>query len=135
MKQLTKIAFAALAIGAALWPSAYAQANDQSLKPERIVILGSAGQAQELLLPGAGQSFTLGDTAGAAYYTIEPNGFRLVTTLGTPEGTPVRFTTTLAPNQIATVSVPRGVGQAAIEVSFSRLGDRVLVATPLSASH
>jgi hypothetical protein len=81
----------------------------------------------EQIFPGQGFSFALGDTLGVVYYTSEPGGLRLVTTIGNTNGTPVRFVTTLAPNQTVTVSVPRQVGQEAIEVSFLRLGERLIV--------
>jgi hypothetical protein len=52
--------------------------------------------------------FVVGDWVGAAYFTSEPGGLRLVATIATVQGTegaPVRFVTTLALNQRATISV------------------------------
>jgi hypothetical protein len=54
--------------------------------------------------------FVVGDWVGVAYFTSEPGGLRLVATIATVQGTegaPVRFVTTLALNQRATISVPQ----------------------------
>jgi hypothetical protein len=77
--------------------------------------------------------FVIGNWVGVAYFTSEPGGLRLVATIATvkaTEGTPIRFVTTLAPDQMATVSVPRKVGEASIEVSFLRRGERLFVKAP-----
>ena len=43
------------------------------------------------LRPIEAQSINLGDMSGVAYYTVEPDGFRVVTTLAQGEaGTPIR---------------------------------------------
>lgn len=61
---------------------------------------------------------------GTAYYTVEPDGFRVVATLASGEdATPVRYTTTLQPGQRTTISVPRPPGEAPLEVEFARQGD------------
>ena len=52
------------------------------------------------LRPIEGRSINLGDVSGVAYYTVEPDGFRVVTTLAQGEaGTPIRFVSVLAPGQ------------------------------------
>jgi hypothetical protein len=82
----------------------------------RIAILASAvaavfvagGVHAETLIQGSGRSIDLGTLAGIAYYTVEPEGYRLVATLGTD--TPVRFVATLASGQSVTHARPVGRG-------------------------
>ena len=76
------------------------------------------------LRPIEGQSIDLGDVSGVAYYTVEPDGFRVVTTLAQGEaGTPIRFVSVLAPGQRVVLSTPHQAG--ALEIS--RNGDSLLV--------
>jgi hypothetical protein len=76
------------------------------------------------LRPIEGQSIHLGDVSGVAYYTVEPDGFRVVTTLAEGEaGTPIRFVSVLAPGQRVVLSTPHQAG--ALEIS--RNGDSLLV--------
>jgi hypothetical protein len=87
----------------------------------------SAVHAGELA-PMAGESIKLGSVTGSTYYTAGPDGFRVVTTLASGEdATPVRFVTTLQPGQRTTISVPRAVGETALEVDIARIGDTVQV--------
>ncbi|MGY3484294.1 hypothetical protein ACVW1C_002177 [Bradyrhizobium sp. USDA 4011] len=85
----------------------------------------SLGAAQARgLRPIEAQSIHLGDVSGVAYYTVEPDGYRVVTTLAQGEaGTPVRFVSVLAPGQRALLSTPNHAG--ALEIS--RSGDSVTV--------
>ena len=68
-----------------------------------------AGAAQaDGLRPVEGRSIDLGDVSGIAYYTVEPDGFRVVATVAQGEaGTPVRLETVLAPDQSVVLSTPR----------------------------
>ena len=100
----------------------------------RIAILASCAVAAvfvaggvhaETLIQGSGRSIDLGTLAGIAYYTVEPEGYRLVATLGTD--TPVRFVATLASGQSVTLSTPRMLSQLAVEVRFMRRGDELFV--------
>uniref|UniRef100_A0A973WX07 Uncharacterized protein n=2 Tax=Bradyrhizobium quebecense TaxID=2748629 RepID=A0A973WX07_9BRAD len=76
------------------------------------------------LRPIEAQSIHLGDVSGVAYYTVEPDGYRVVTTLSQGEaGTPVRFVSVLAPGQRALLSTPNQAG--ALEIS--RSGDSLTV--------
>jgi hypothetical protein len=76
------------------------------------------------LQPIEGRSIDLGDVAGIAYYTVEPDGFRVVTTLAQGEaGTPIRFVSVLAPGQRVVLSTPHQAGA----VEISRKGDSLLV--------
>ena len=85
--------------------------------------LGTAAQANGLK-PIEGRSVTLGDVSGVVYYTVEPNGLRVVTTLAQGEtGTPIRFVSVLAPGQRVLLSTPYQEG--ALEIS--RNGDNVTV--------
>jgi hypothetical protein len=98
---------------------------------ETAVTAGTTVQWHEIA-PGRAQSFVLGDAVGVAYFVSEPGGLRLVATVGDNGGNPVRFVTTLAPDQVATISVPRRAGEESIEVSFLRKGEALAVKT---ASH
>lgn len=86
------------------------------------------GAQAEELLPIQSRTVAMGAVNGAAYYTKDAAGIRLVATLNGDEGsTPVRLMTTLAAGQSVTLSVPAGVGEPAAKVRFSRRGDRVFV--------
>ncbi len=74
-----------------------------------------------------GKTVALGDVSGVAYYTVEPLGYRVVATLSSTDGVPIRFIATLQPEQSVTVSVPRGPGEPALEAVFTRHGDRLSV--------
>jgi hypothetical protein len=76
------------------------------------------------LRPIEAQSIHLADVSGVAYYTVEPNGFRVVTTLAQGEaGTPVRFVSVLAPGQRVVISTP----YRAPALELSRQRDELLV--------
>jgi hypothetical protein len=87
--------------------------------------LASLGAAHATgLRPLQGQSVNLGDVSGVAYYTVEPDGFRVVMTLAQGEaGTPIRFVSVLASGQRVVLSTPRQAG--ALEIT--RNGDSLLV--------
>jgi predicted aconitase len=91
--------------------------------------LASIGAAHaEGLRPTEGRSIEFGQISGVAYYTVEPDGFRIVATLAQGEtGTPVRFEAVLAPGQSVVLSTPREAGVAPHAVKISRHNDRVLV--------
>ena len=85
--------------------------------------LGTAAQANGLK-PIEGRSVNLGDVSGVVYYTAEPDGFRVVTTLAEADkGTPIRIVSVLAPGQRVLLSTPHQAG--ALEIS--RNGDNVTV--------
>ncbi|OKO91386.1 hypothetical protein AC629_02655 [Bradyrhizobium sp. NAS80.1] len=89
------------------------------------ITLASFGAAHANdLRPIEGRSVHLGDISGVTYYTVEPAGFRVVTTLaeGTA-GTPIRFVSVLAPGQHVVLSTATQAG--ALEIS--RIGDRLLI--------
>jgi hypothetical protein len=66
-------------------------------------------------------SLNLGDVSVVAYYTVERDGYRVVTTLAKGEtGTPIRFESVLAPGQSVLLSTDSGVGVAPVSVEISR---------------
>jgi hypothetical protein len=84
------------------------------------------------LRPIEGRSIDLGDVSGVAYYTVEPDGFRVVTTLAQGEaGTPIRLVSVLAPGQRVVLSTAQQAGA----VEISRQGDSVLVSKTNGLSH
>jgi hypothetical protein len=87
------------------------------------------------MAPGQTLSIALDHAFGVAYFTSEPGGFRLVATIRGTWGPSIRFVTMLAPDQTATVSVPRGAGEDPAEVSFLRQGAGVIVKIPSMAGH
>ena len=89
------------------------------------LVFASVGAAHaDGLRPIEAKSINLGDISGVAYYTIERDGFHVVTTLAQGEaGTPIRLVSILAPGQSVVLSTPNG--QDVVEIS--RNGDSVLV--------
>src|SRR6202046_1393334 len=85
--------------------------------------LATLGAAHaESLRPIQAKSIDLGDVSGVAYYTVERDGFHVVTTLAQGQaGTPIRVVSVLAPGQRVGLSTPQLTG--AIEIS--RNGDNL----------
>jgi hypothetical protein len=83
------------------------------------------------LRPIDAKSIDLGGVSGVAYYTVQRDGFHVVTTLaqGTA-GTPIRVVSVLAPGQSVAFSTP----QAGV-LEISRNGDSVLVRKAESVSN
>ncbi|TWB96820.1 hypothetical protein FBZ93_10766 [Bradyrhizobium macuxiense] len=94
--------------------------------------LASLGAAHaSTLRPIEGQSVRLGDLAGIVYYTVERDGYRVVTTLAEgAAGTPIRFVSVLAPGQRALLSTPNQAD--ALEISRSGDGLTVRTSGPVS---
>ena len=81
-----------------------------------------------MLVPYEAESIDLGGLHGFAYYSEQPDGFRVVATLLEGEGGPaVRFEATLADRQRLTITLPGEPGEPARVVELSRTGDRLLV--------
>ena len=81
-----------------------------------------AAQAEELK-PLAGKTIDLGGVKGAAYYTVEGEDFRVVTTLQAGEtGSPLRFVSTLSDGETLTVQVPSRNGTTE-DLMITRTGD------------
>jgi hypothetical protein len=74
--------------------------------------------------PIEAKSIHLGEVTGVAYYTVEPDGFHVVTTLAQGEArTPIRIVSVLASGQSVILSTPQQTGS----IEISRNGDKVLV--------
>jgi hypothetical protein len=93
----------------------------------------SLAHAATDLAPITARLVELGELSALTYYTVEKDGFRVVTTIqsndaleGDASMTPVRFIVTLAASQEARISVPRDSGPA-IELRIARIGDRLEV--------
>jgi hypothetical protein len=89
------------------------------------------------LQPVSARLVKLDSVSALTYYTVEKDGFRVVTTLqpsdaaeNAADATPVRFVVTLAPGQKTVVSVPRAAGTGAVEVEIARVGDTIRVSEP-----
>ena len=77
-------------------------------------------------------SIDLGEVSGVAYYTIERDGFHVVTTLAQGKaGTPIRVVSVLAPGQRVAFSTP----YQADALEISRNGDSVFVRKVKSVSN
>ena len=88
-------------------------------------VLASLGAAHaEGLRPIQAKSIDLGEVSGVAYYTVERDGFYVVTTLAQGEaGTPIRVVSVLAPGQHVVLSTTSHTGG----LEISRQGNSVLV--------
>jgi hypothetical protein len=76
------------------------------------------------LRPIEAKSIDLGDLSGVAYYTLERDGFHVVTTLAQGEaGTSIRVVSVLASGQRVVLST----ANPASRLEISRQGDSVLV--------
>ena len=74
--------------------------------------------------PLAGKTIDLGGVKGAAYYTVEGEDFRVVTTLQAGEtGSPLRFVSTLSDGETLTVQVPSRNGGTTEDLMITRTGD------------
>ena len=76
------------------------------------------------------------DSSALVYYTGAPDGFYVVVTTQqglTDQAAVARFETVLATGQSATVSVPRGAGEAPARIVLSNAGDHLHIAEPNGA--
>src|SRR5687768_16516212 len=86
--------------------------------------------------PMRAQTIDLGEVTGVAYYTVEHDGFHVVTTLVQGEsGTPVRVVSVLAPGQSIVLSAAREIGVAPVEIEISRQADTLLVRKAAAATN
>jgi len=88
----------------------------------------TATSADELA-PLEGGTFSLHEHTASVYYTNTDRAFEVVTTIAPDAGpsAPARFTTQLAPDQVATVSVGAfGTGEDPVVLRLERDGDRLL---------
>jgi len=85
-----------------------------------------AALAQELA-PLEALSLRFGEMNGVAYYTVQGPSYRVVATLATEGGTPVRFEGSLLPGQKLAVSIPDSASAEAQTIELVRQGNRLLV--------
>jgi hypothetical protein len=93
------------------------------------LILPTAVSAGELAPLQTG-TFNLRDHTASVYYTARDGNFEVVTTIApdSGQGAPARYTTQLAPGQIATVSVGSfGTGEPPTSLKLERDGDTLSV--------
>lgn len=87
------------------------------------------------LAPGSGHSIHLAELDGVVYYTVDPDGYRVVATLASgADALPVRVISTLAPGQNMLISVPRSVGEPSIDVEIAHNGHALVVTDPAPAA-
>ena len=92
-----------------------------------LMLASASAQAMDIK-PVQGVTVALGWATGVAYYTIEPNGYRVVATFAADDGeTPLRFEAVLTDRQEMLVSVPGPVGTKANELVIARSGDRLSI--------
>ena len=93
------------------------------------LVLSLLGVAEaDGLKPVQAQSIDLGSVVGSAYYTVEQNGFRVVSTLSQGEtGSPVRLIAVLTPGQRVLLSTASEAGNEPVEVEISREADTLVV--------
>jgi len=100
----------------------------------RMVMLAVVAAAPATAMAGElgplhAHSTDLGGVSVVAYYTEEPNGYRVVVTAA-PEaegGMPIRFAATLLPDQRSVIMVPQRVNELPLGLEIARFGDRVVV--------
>jgi hypothetical protein len=93
------------------------------------LVLSGIGVARaDALKPIQAQAIDLGAVSGTAYYTVERDGYRVVTTLSQGEaGTPLRMVAVLAAGQSVTLSTANDLGAEPFVVEIARVKDDVLV--------
>jgi hypothetical protein len=72
-------------------------------------------------------SLQFGEMNGVAYYTVQGPSYRVVATLATEGGTPVRFEGSLLPGQRLAVSIPDSASAKAQTIALVRQRNRLLV--------
>ena len=93
-----------------------------------VTLIFAGGAHAESLAPVQGRAVALGQVSGVVYYTVEPDGYRVVATLQAGEThSVVRLMATLTPGQSVVLSTPGAAGEPAIEVRFARHGDELSV--------
>lgn len=91
-------------------------------------------QAGELAATEA-QSIDVGRFHGVLYYTEEGRGYQVVATIADGEdGSPIRFSTTLAEDQSAIISVPGKAGEPGSILEILHSGDTLTLSEKGPAS-
>ena len=76
-----------------------------------------------------GGSVDLGSYHGIVYFTDDGSSSRVVVTMATSEGTPIRFIATLSENEHLYISVPGKVGEPERTIDLERVGGKLTPAT------
>jgi len=110
------------------WPTAQLKEINMSIRSSLLaatLALAAFGTAHaDSLRPIQAKSIDLGGVSGVAYYTVERDGFHVVTTLAQGKmGTPIRIVSVLAPGQ----SVVLSTSQQPRALEIGRAGNEVLV--------
>ncbi|MCP3402892.1 hypothetical protein [Bradyrhizobium sp. CCGB20] len=94
--------------------------------------LATLGTAHaDSLRPIQAQSIDLGQVSGVAYYTVERDGFHVVTTLAQgSSGTPIRLVSVLAPGQSVVLSTPDQSG--ALKITREGSGLHIRKTSPVT---
>lgn len=95
-------------------------------------LLAASFAAAVELAPNSGGSVRLGHVTGSVYYTVEQDGYRVVTTISQGDvGLATRFVATLNEGQILTISIPGNMGEASQALDIARVnGVLVIGETP-----
>jgi hypothetical protein len=97
------------------------------------ITMSGVSTADELA-PGNARSIHLDRFDGVVYYWIEQGNFRVVATLASGvDEAPIRFASTLGPDQRIVISVPRAVDQPSLDFEIWRDGEALLVNGPFSS--
>jgi hypothetical protein len=97
------------------------------------IALLPAQAGAEHLSPVVADVAHLGAVSAVTYYTVEQDGFRVVTTIqedGRDTPIPVRFVATLQAGQSSVVSVPAELGVPAWSLELVREGDQLIIRHP-----
>ena len=90
--------------------------NKSLITAAAIFTLAATGASAGDLKPKTGHTIHLGNVHGAAYYTVEDQGLRLVATVADGEaGNPVRFVSTLSDGQTMVIEIPQASSQRSQE--------------------
>jgi hypothetical protein len=91
-------------------------------------VLASATANAMDLKPIQAASISLGEVTGVAYYTVEPNGYRVIATLAAGDrSTPMRFEAVLTDGQSLLVSAPGPANSDADELVIAREGNKLTI--------
>ena len=103
-----------------------------------LAIVGTAAVQAADIAPVTGHWTKLGaDRSALVYYIDEPDGFHVVVTTQqgrTSRAAVERFETVLAAGQWASVSIPRGAGEAPVRMLLSNAGDHLHITEPIAAA-
>ena len=97
----------------------------------------ATGQAADIAVMTGHATKLNADSSALVYYTAAPDGFHVVVTTQqglTARAAVERFETVLAAGQSASVSIPRGAGEAPARIVLSNAGDHLHIAANVAVS-